>query len=58
MTPENAMLSPDRLPDLSVLMRANDDYAIVRRAIAYISEAWRAQPDVEQIAHAVGVTPD
>ena len=31
---------------------------IVRRAIAYISEHWRAQPEVEQIAHAVGVTPD
>jgi AraC family transcriptional regulator of adaptative response/methylated-DNA-[protein]-cysteine methyltransferase len=52
------MLSPDRLPDLSILSRANDDYAIVRRAIAYISEHWRAQPEVEQVAHAVGVTPD
>ena len=58
MTPETAMLSPDRLPDLSTLMRANDDYAVVRRAIAYISEHWRAQPEVEQVAHAVGVTPD
>ena len=58
MTPETAMLSPDRLPDLSILMRANDDYAVVRRAIAYISEHWRAQPEVEQVAHAVGVTPD
>src|SRR5919204_847172 len=56
--PENAMLSPDRLPDLAQLMAANDDYAIVRRAIAYISERWRAQPEIEQIAHAVGVTPD
>src|SRR5436853_1315892 len=58
MTPETAMLSPDRLPDLTPLLRANDDYAVVRRAIAYISENWRAQPDVEQIAHAVGATPD
>src|SRR3954449_5296270 len=58
MTPETAMLSPDRLPDLTPLLRANDDYAVVRRAIAYISEHWRAQPEVEQIAHAVGVTPD
>src|SRR5712671_7882242 len=57
-TPENAMLSPDRLPDLAPLAAANDDYAIVRRAIAYISEQWRAQPEIEQIAHAVGVTPD
>jgi AraC family transcriptional regulator of adaptative response/methylated-DNA-[protein]-cysteine methyltransferase len=58
MTPETAMLSPDRLPDLAPLERANNDYAIVRRAIAYISERWRAQPEIEQIAHAVGVTPD
>ena len=55
---ETAMLSPDRLPDLAPLKRANDDYAVVRRAIAYISERWRAQPEIEQIAHAVGVTPD
>src|SRR5436305_14750018 len=58
MTPETVMLSPDRLPDLTPLLRANDDYAVVRRAIVYISEHWRAQPEVEQIAHAVGVTPD
>ena len=58
MTPENAMLSPDRLPDPAVFQAAHDDYAVVRRAIAYISEKWRAQPEVEQIAHAAGVTPD
>src|ERR1043166_8412292 len=57
-TPENAMWSPDRLPDLAPLLAANDDYSVVRRAIAYISERWRAQPEIEQIAHAVGVTPD
>src|SRR5438876_5097022 len=56
-TSETAMLSPDRI-DLAPLSAASDDYAIVRRAIAYISERWRAQPEVEQIAHAVGVTPD
>jgi len=58
MIPETTMLSPDRLPNLATLQRANDDYAIVRRAIAYISEHWRAQPEVEQIAHAAGVTAD
>src|SRR5436305_1683836 len=58
VTLETAMLSPDRLPDLSSLQAANDDYDIVRRAIAYISERWRAQPEIEEIAHAVGVTPD
>jgi AraC family transcriptional regulator of adaptative response/methylated-DNA-[protein]-cysteine methyltransferase len=35
-----------------------DDYAVVRRAVAFISEHWRSQPDVEAIAHACGVTPD
>jgi AraC family transcriptional regulator, regulatory protein of adaptative response / methylated-DNA-[protein]-cysteine methyltransferase len=35
-----------------------DDYSIVRRAVAYISEQWRAQPEIEAIAHAAGVTPD
>ena len=34
------------------------DYAVVRRAVAFISENWRAQPEVEAIAHACGVTPD
>ena len=57
MTPESTMLSPDRI-DLAPLAAANDDYAVVRRAIAYISEHWRAQPEIEQIAHAAGVTPD
>src|SRR5436309_1638335 len=56
MTMETTMLSPDRLPDLSILQAANDDYDIVRRAIAYISERWRAQPEIEEIAAAVGVT--
>src|SRR2546422_8300382 len=35
-----------------------DDYAVVRRAVAFISEHWRSQPDIEAIAHACGVTPD
>ncbi len=35
-----------------------DDYGVVRRAVAYISETWRAQPEIEAIAHAAGVTPD
>ncbi len=54
---ENAMLSPDRvLPATSDAPAA--DYEVVRQAIAYISEHWRAQPEVETIAHAAGVTPD
>src|SRR6266481_1193589 len=35
-----------------------DNYAVVRRAVAFISEHWRAQPQVEAIAHACGVTAD
>jgi AraC family transcriptional regulator of adaptative response/methylated-DNA-[protein]-cysteine methyltransferase len=37
---------------------AIDDYGVVRRAVAYISEHWRTQPEIEAIAHAAGVTPD
>lgn len=42
----------------SAAYRAEGDYAVVRRAVAFISEHWRSQPDVEAIAHACGVTPD
>src|SRR5215475_8257965 len=55
---ERTMLSPDRIADPAPLMRAADDYTVVRLAIAYISEHWRAQPEIEAIAHAAGVTPD
>jgi AraC family transcriptional regulator of adaptative response/methylated-DNA-[protein]-cysteine methyltransferase len=39
------------------LDRAAADYATVRRAIAYVSENFRGQPEVEEIAHAVGASP-
>jgi AraC family transcriptional regulator, regulatory protein of adaptative response / methylated-DNA-[protein]-cysteine methyltransferase len=52
---EANMLSPDRITD--PLADAAADYDIVRRAIAYISEHWRAQPEITEIAHACGVTP-
>lgn len=60
---EDPMLSPDyrpdvQIPNLAPLLRAEDDYAVVRKAIAYISEHWRAQPEIEAIANAAGVTPD
>jgi AraC family transcriptional regulator, regulatory protein of adaptative response / methylated-DNA-[protein]-cysteine methyltransferase len=55
---EDTMLSPDRIPDLGQLPRAADDYGVVSRAIAFITENWRRQPDIGTIAHAVGVTPD
>ena len=48
------MLSPDRLP--APLACAAADYDVVRRAIAYMSEHWRAQPEIEAIAAAAGVS--
>jgi AraC family transcriptional regulator of adaptative response/methylated-DNA-[protein]-cysteine methyltransferase len=54
---EASMLSPDRVPDLAPLTHAAADYDIVRRAIAFISEHWRAQPEIDAIAEAAGVTP-
>src|SRR3954468_10618148 len=38
------------------LKRAADDYEIVRRAIAHIRGNWRAQPEIETVAEAAGVT--
>jgi AraC family transcriptional regulator of adaptative response/methylated-DNA-[protein]-cysteine methyltransferase len=34
----------------------SSDYDLVRRAVAFISEHWRGQPEVEEIAEAVSVT--
>jgi len=51
------MLSPDRIPDLAPLQTAAADYDVVRRAIGYIRENWREQPEIEAIAEAAGVTP-
>ena len=50
------MLSPDRVPDLTPLAIAAADYDVVRRAIAFISEHWRDQPETEAIAQAAGVS--
>jgi len=50
------MLSPDRVPELAPLQGAAADYAIVQRAIAFITQHWREQPEIEAIAGAVGVT--
>jgi AraC family transcriptional regulator of adaptative response/methylated-DNA-[protein]-cysteine methyltransferase len=56
MTQEDTMLSPDRVSELTPLSAAADDYAVVRRAIAFISEQWRSQPEIDAIAAAVGTT--
>jgi AraC family transcriptional regulator of adaptative response/methylated-DNA-[protein]-cysteine methyltransferase len=46
----------DRSPVISPLATAAADYDIVRRAIAHIRGHWRAQPEIEQIADAAGVS--
>src|SRR3989304_5409601 len=49
---KNPVLS-DRFPDLAT---AAADYDIVRRAIAHIRGHWRAQPEIDVIANAAGVS--
>ena len=51
------MLSPDRIADLGELDEAAADYEVVRRAIGYIRNHWREQPEIEAIADAACVTP-
>jgi AraC family transcriptional regulator of adaptative response/methylated-DNA-[protein]-cysteine methyltransferase len=55
---EASMLSPDWACDPEPLNRAAADYAIVRRAIAFVSERCRAQPEIDAIAAAAGVSAD
>jgi len=45
-----------RFPGLAQLSTAAADYDIVRRAIAHIRGNWRAQPEIETIAEAAGVS--
>jgi AraC family transcriptional regulator of adaptative response/methylated-DNA-[protein]-cysteine methyltransferase len=56
----NMTYTPPILPAVatSFATTSPDDYDVVRRAVAYISEHWRRQPEIEAIAHAAGVTPD
>src|SRR5262249_25841843 len=53
---EATMLSPDRVYDHEPLSPAAADYDVVRRAIAFVSEHWRAQPEIDVIAAAAGVS--
>jgi AraC family transcriptional regulator of adaptative response/methylated-DNA-[protein]-cysteine methyltransferase len=53
---EATMLSPDRVRDHEPLSPAAADYDVVRRAIAFVSEHWRAQPEIDAIAAAAGVS--
>ena len=53
---EATMLSPDRVCDPGPLSHAAADYDVVRRAIAFLSELWRAQPEIDAVAAAAGVS--
>jgi len=55
MTVQNTALS-DRFPGTAPLATAAADYDIVRRAIAHIRGNWRAQPEIDTIADAAGVS--
>jgi AraC family transcriptional regulator of adaptative response/methylated-DNA-[protein]-cysteine methyltransferase len=46
----------DRFSEFSPLSTAAADYDIVRRAIAHIRGNWRAQPEIDVIASAAGVS--
>src|SRR3989304_4037469 len=46
----------DRFPELNQLSTAAADYDIVRRAIPHIRGHWRAQPEIDIIADAAGVS--
>src|SRR3979411_1291748 len=54
----NLAINDHRLTKPGPQNAALRDYDSVRRAIAFISEHWRAQPTIESIADAAGVTPD
>ena len=55
MTVEQTAFS-DRFPGAAPLATAAADYDIVRRAIAHIRGHWRAQPEIDNIAEAAGVS--
>jgi AraC family transcriptional regulator of adaptative response/methylated-DNA-[protein]-cysteine methyltransferase len=54
----NLAINDRRLTKPGAHNAALRDYDSVRRAIAFISEHWRAQPTIESMADAAGVTPD
>ncbi len=54
----NLAMNEHRLTKPGPQNAALRDYDSVRRAIAFISEHWRAQPTIESVADAAAVTPD
>ena len=51
-------ISPDPRTPAPAACEAEGDYAVVRRAVVFVSEQWRSRPDVAATAHTCGVTPD
>src|SRR5471032_2191252 len=54
----NTAMNEHRLTKPGPQNAALRDYDSVRRAIAFISDLWRAQPTIEAMAEAAAVTPD
>src|SRR6478752_9786369 len=54
----NLAINDHRLTKPGTQNAALRDYDSVRRAIAFISEHWRAQPTIESMADAASLTPD
>src|SRR3954453_12020677 len=54
----NLAMNEHRLTKPGPQNAALRDYDSVRRAIAFISEQWRAQPTIEAMADAASLTPD
>jgi len=54
----NLAMNDHRLAKPGPQNAALRDYDSVRRAIAFISEHWRAQPTIESMAEAASLTPD
>jgi AraC family transcriptional regulator of adaptative response/methylated-DNA-[protein]-cysteine methyltransferase len=54
----NLAVAEQRLAKPGPLDAELRDYDSVRRAIAFISKQWRAQPEIEAVADAAGLTPD
>ncbi|MEX0841850.1 MAG: bifunctional helix-turn-helix domain-containing protein/methylated-DNA--[protein]-cysteine S-methyltransferase [Xanthobacteraceae bacterium] len=53
---QTSATSTDRILQPAPLTGPASDYDLVRRAVAFVSEHWRGQPEVDAIAEAVGVT--
>jgi len=50
-------IADTKAPAVKSPTRPSGDYETVRRAIAFVSENWRVQPSLDEIAAAVGLQP-